>query len=178
MSHFLHATDFLDGMGAGASAKEDVPSRVQQLEALVESQALQLKQMAKALDSVQKDARRTLSVMQYNILASCAHKMALEASLERFNGDVRMFFNGFIMDFKGFQWISRMFGLILMDLSRYLGKNTQPWFLYGAQIQPEEREKIFKLFNQRGDDGKSGAQRPSKCMRNAIKMPIWKPFES
>ena len=66
-------------MGAGAAtvpanvpAKPlDVPGRVQQLEALVEQQALQLKQMAKALEGVQKDARRTLSVMQYNILASC-----------------------------------------------------------------------------------------------------------
>lgn len=66
------------------------------------------------------------------------------------------------MYFKRFQWC-------LVDLSRYLGKNTQPWFLYGAEIQPEEREKIFKLFNQRGNDGKSLEHLPngSKMHQNA-----------
>jgi len=89
-----------------ASTEDDLVERVQSLEALVHQQAQQLKLMAKALEGVQKDVRRTVSVMQYNILAS------------------------------------------------YLGKNTQPWFLYGADIEPEAREKVFKLFNQRGTDGK------------------------
>lgn len=88
-----------------AATEGDLSNRVEFLEKLIQQQALQLQQMAKALEGVQKDVRRTVSVMQYNILAS------------------------------------------------YLGKNTQPWFLYGAEIEPEAREKIFKLFNQRGPDG-------------------------
>lgn len=91
---------------SSSKPKDELHSRVQYLESLVEQQAEQLRQMAKALEGVQKDVRRTVSVMQYNILAS------------------------------------------------YLGKNTQPWFLYGADISAEDRERVFKLFNQRGSDGK------------------------
>ncbi|CAE7538806.1 rlmE [Symbiodinium natans] len=72
---------------------------------MVQQQAQQLQQMTKVLEGVQKDVRRTVSVMQYNILAS------------------------------------------------YLGKNTQPWFLYGADIDAEERAKIFACFNERRPDG-------------------------
>jgi len=80
--------------------------RVYNLESIVQQQAAQLEKMAKVLESVQKDVRRTVSFMQYNILAS------------------------------------------------YLGKNIQPWFLYGADIEPQEREAIFARFNERGEDGK------------------------
>jgi len=85
--------------------KQTLAERVEALEWMVQQQAQQLQQMTKALEGVQKDVRRTVSVMQYNILAS------------------------------------------------YLGKNTQPWFLYGADISPEERERIFARFNERGPDG-------------------------
>ena len=67
-----------------------------------------------ALEGVQKDVRRTVSVMQYNILASCAQRL------------------------------ERAQGTGLRHLWRYLGKNTQPWFLYGADISPEAKRFLAK----------------------------------
>jgi len=81
-------------------------ARVLQLEDLATRQAAQLRQMQQTLSCVQRDGRRTVSVLQYNILAS------------------------------------------------YLGRNTQPWFLYGADITPEERQMIFMKYNERTADGK------------------------
>eukprot|EP00440_Ansanella_granifera_P013893 gb/GFBE01015094.1/.p1 GENE.gb/GFBE01015094.1/~~gb/GFBE01015094.1/.p1 ORF type:complete len:686 (+),score=125.29 gb/GFBE01015094.1/:1-2058(+) len=84
----------------------DVVSRMHFLESQLKRQAVQLQEMEKALQRVDRDGRRTVSVLQYNILAS------------------------------------------------YLGRNTQPWFLYGADITAEVRESIFSRFHARGPDGK------------------------
>eukprot|EP00927_Polykrikos_kofoidii_P060004 TRINITY_DN55087_c0_g1_i1.p1 TRINITY_DN55087_c0_g1~~TRINITY_DN55087_c0_g1_i1.p1 ORF type:complete len:824 (-),score=170.47 TRINITY_DN55087_c0_g1_i1:41-2512(-) len=39
-------------------------------------------------------------------------------------------------------------------LANYLGKNTQPWLLYGAEVSQELRDKIFAKFYEKGEDGK------------------------
>lgn len=39
-------------------------------------------------------------------------------------------------------------------LANYLGKNTQPWLLYGANVSEEMRSKIFEKFYEKGPDGK------------------------
>jgi len=84
---------------------QDLESRVHKLEEIARTQAEQLHNMEQALRSVQKDTRRTVSVLQYNILAS------------------------------------------------YLGKNTQPWFLYGAEVEPEDRQRIMERFLERDETG-------------------------
>jgi Ca2+-binding EF-hand superfamily protein/endonuclease/exonuclease/phosphatase family metal-dependent hydrolase len=62
--------------------------------------------MQQALSVVQKDCRKTVSVLQYNILAS------------------------------------------------YLGENTKPWFLFGAKLDSETRERVFEKFYKRDGSGK------------------------
>eukprot|EP00928_Gymnodinium_smaydae_P018418 TRINITY_DN17010_c0_g1_i1.p1 TRINITY_DN17010_c0_g1~~TRINITY_DN17010_c0_g1_i1.p1 ORF type:complete len:652 (+),score=153.16 TRINITY_DN17010_c0_g1_i1:122-2077(+) len=94
--------------GDGSPAAQQVvhlESRVQELERLLYRQSEQLSELQKALGSVQKDSQRTVSVLQYNILAS------------------------------------------------YLGRNTQPWFLYGADVSPAARETIFARFSERDEHG-------------------------
>merc|ERR1719428_2017025 len=39
-------------------------------------------------------------------------------------------------------------------LASYLGKNTQPWFLYGADLSAERRAEIMAKFYEKGADGK------------------------
>eukprot|EP00405_Crypthecodinium_cohnii_P048418 CAMPEP_0206593186 /NCGR_PEP_ID=MMETSP0325_2-20121206/41488_1 /ASSEMBLY_ACC=CAM_ASM_000347 /TAXON_ID=2866 /ORGANISM="Crypthecodinium cohnii, Strain Seligo" /LENGTH=184 /DNA_ID=CAMNT_0054103127 /DNA_START=267 /DNA_END=817 /DNA_ORIENTATION=- len=39
-------------------------------------------------------------------------------------------------------------------LASYLGANTLPWFLYGADITSEERKAVFAKYNQRDASGK------------------------
>lgn len=78
---------------------------VSKLESTCISQATMINQMQQLVNQLQKDAISTVSVLQYNILAS------------------------------------------------YLGKNTQPWFLYGADIDPEKRKLILRKFNQRDTNG-------------------------
>mmetsp|Transcript_39607 Transcript_39607/g.126965 ORF Transcript_39607/g.126965 Transcript_39607/m.126965 type:complete len:699 (-) Transcript_39607:134-2230(-) len=39
-------------------------------------------------------------------------------------------------------------------LASYLGKNTQPWFLHGAEITCEQRAAVFKKFGERDANGK------------------------
>eukprot|EP00931_Biecheleriopsis_adriatica_P038222 TRINITY_DN21916_c0_g1_i1.p1 TRINITY_DN21916_c0_g1~~TRINITY_DN21916_c0_g1_i1.p1 ORF type:complete len:647 (-),score=110.17 TRINITY_DN21916_c0_g1_i1:44-1984(-) len=95
--------------GSRDRAQDDssfLASRVEALEKQLKRQALQLQEMQMALHSVSRDSRRTVSVLQYNVLAA------------------------------------------------YLGKNTQPWFLYGAEVSPAAREKIFSRFYAKGPDGK------------------------
>ncbi|CAE8705895.1 unnamed protein product, partial [Polarella glacialis] len=81
-------------------------SRVIELESQLKRQSCQMREIERALCAVQKDGQRTVSVLQYNILAS------------------------------------------------YLGMNTKPWFLYGADISSDEREDVFKRFYAKGPDGK------------------------
>mmetsp|Transcript_85486 Transcript_85486/g.161075 ORF Transcript_85486/g.161075 Transcript_85486/m.161075 type:complete len:793 (+) Transcript_85486:148-2526(+) len=80
-------------------------SIVSQLENTCVSQASMISQMQQLVNQLQKDSLSTVSVLQYNILAS------------------------------------------------YLGKNTQPWFLYGAEIDTEKRKQILRKFNQRDENG-------------------------
>lgn len=80
-------------------------ARLEHLEQLVHAQAQELQELRQALACVRKDARRTVSVLQYNILAS------------------------------------------------YLGRNTLPWFLYGAEVTSESRAKVFKKYLERQEDG-------------------------
>jgi len=79
---------------------------VSKLEALVSKQNDRISELQQVVTSVQRDCRRTVSVLQYNILAS------------------------------------------------YLGLNTQPWFLYGADISGEERERIFARYYERDSSGR------------------------
>ena len=39
-------------------------------------------------------------------------------------------------------------------LASYLGRNTEPWFLYGADVDAERRGAILKKFYERDSDGK------------------------
>jgi Ca2+-binding EF-hand superfamily protein/mRNA deadenylase 3'-5' endonuclease subunit Ccr4 len=39
-------------------------------------------------------------------------------------------------------------------LAGYMGSNMEPWFLYGVDMPEERRAQIFKMFSQRGPDGK------------------------
>lgn len=89
-----------------SAASRKVEDRIASLELLVDQQASALREMTQALVSVTRDSRRTVSVLQYNILAA------------------------------------------------YLGKNTQPWFLYGADLSQEERQRVMKLYYERGADGR------------------------
>lgn len=73
-------------------------SRILQLEDLLRSQSGRLGELETSLSCMQKEGQRTVSVLQYNILAS------------------------------------------------YLGRNTQPWFLYGASITPEARKTLLARF--------------------------------
>lgn len=87
-------------------------ARMQRLESLVQAQALQLEELRQTLGCVRRDARCTVSVLQYNILAS------------------------------------------------YLGRNTQPWFLYGAEISNEVRAEIFQKYYERAENGAPKHQWP------------------
>jgi len=93
------------GPARSPSPKRDLEARVAELEALTRRQDSCIREMKLALASVQRDAPRTVSVMQYNILAS------------------------------------------------YLGINTQPWFLYGVDLTPEQRADIMRLYYERGPNG-------------------------
>lgn len=84
-------------------------ARLREVESLVTKQADHIQSLEKALASVQRDCRRTVSVLQYNILAS------------------------------------------------YLGRNTQPWFLYGSDISPEDRKRVLERYMER--DFLTGKQR-------------------
>lgn len=39
-------------------------------------------------------------------------------------------------------------------LASYLGKNTQPWFLYGAEVPCDLRQKVMNKYNERDEKGK------------------------
>lgn len=93
------------GKGNLQAPETIIEARVACLEEQLHRQATQLQEMAQAMACVQRDCTRTVSVLQYNILAS------------------------------------------------YLGRNTQPWFLYGADCRPEEREQIFAKFYERDATG-------------------------
>jgi len=81
-------------------------ARLRELEKVVVTQGNHIKNLEKAVGSVQRDCRRMVSVLQYNILAS------------------------------------------------YLGRNTQPWFLYGSEVSGEDRERILERYLQRDDKGR------------------------
>lgn len=106
--------DILPGQRDGATPATGMSTdaRVQRLEDLVHTQAAQLEQMRQTLGCVRRDARCTVSVLQYNILAS------------------------------------------------YLGRNTQPWFLYGADISNDVRENIFNRYYERDANGAPKHQWP------------------
>lgn len=87
------------------SASSSSALRMQSLEDTVRSQALELKELKQTLASVRKDGPRTVSVLQYNILAS------------------------------------------------YLGRNTLPWFLYGAELTSQRREAVYKKYMEKREDG-------------------------
>eukprot|EP00929_Paragymnodinium_shiwhaense_P013896 TRINITY_DN121749_c0_g1_i1.p1 TRINITY_DN121749_c0_g1~~TRINITY_DN121749_c0_g1_i1.p1 ORF type:complete len:789 (-),score=191.34 TRINITY_DN121749_c0_g1_i1:148-2514(-) len=82
------------------SRQRELQDDVGHLRATLTEQAATIEQLRQTLSSVQKDIGRSVSVLQYNILAA------------------------------------------------YLGDNTAPWFLYGADISAEDREKIFKRYYQ------------------------------
>lgn len=79
--------------------------RVQEMETVMRQQEEQMRSMSNILSCVQRDRQKTVSVLQYNILAA------------------------------------------------YLGRNTQPWFLYGADVSPAERRSIFAKYYERDDRG-------------------------
>lgn len=81
--------------------------RIAALEDQVREQRNRIKHLEQILSSVQKDGRRSVSVLQYNILAS------------------------------------------------YLGMNTQPWFLYGAELTEEDRNAIIARYYEKHPDGSS-----------------------
>lgn len=80
-------------------------SRIAELEATVKRQAEQLQALEKSLGIVARDGRNTVSVLQYNILAS------------------------------------------------YLGQNTQPWFLYGAEVSSADRKRVLARYQERDEKG-------------------------
>lgn len=85
------------------------------------------------MEGVQKDVRRTVSVMQYNILASWPAPETFPQQLE-IRGETKS--KTQIEKRKLHKCLAFFGGLV-----RYLGKNTQPWFLYGADIEPEAGSK-------------------------------------
>lgn len=79
--------------------------RVRHMEQLGERQRTIIQDMDSVLRCVVKDIPHTVSVLQYNILAS------------------------------------------------YLGENTKPWFLYGADVSSEQRVRIFERYYAKDDHG-------------------------
>lgn len=102
----LTSKDYGPEGGRSSPSSVAMSQRLAELEALVGQQAKEMKRMELALRDVQRDCRRTVSVLQYNILAS------------------------------------------------YLGQNTQPWFLYGAELSCESRKRLMARFYERDETGK------------------------
>lgn len=80
--------------------------RVCQLEAFAKSQTDLVMSLQREIRNLEKEVPSTVSVLQYNILAS------------------------------------------------YLGMNTQPWFLYGAELTPEKRSAIMAKYYERDESGR------------------------
>jgi len=92
---------------------KSLEARIYELENLARVQNSTIHKLEQALVTMHNDVGLSVSVMQYNILAS------------------------------------------------YLGKNTMPWFMYGADISQEVRDQLLKKFSERDSTGKHKYQWPA-----------------
>lgn len=94
-----------DRAGRLQSSDAELQARIAALESLTAAQGLRIAGLAEEVRILQKDVPLTVSVLQYNILAS------------------------------------------------YLGQNTQPWFLYGADMDKQLRQQVLEKYYERDGDG-------------------------